>query len=51
MRLLLGLEPLNLAALGWMASGVLLSWIVAEVFSRVVWSRHHQEVKAHQRAR
>jgi Ca2+-transporting ATPase len=46
LRALLGLEPLDLAAFTWMAGGVLLSWIVAEVFSRVVWTRSHSRAAA-----
>jgi Ca2+-transporting ATPase len=39
LRVLLRLEPLDLQALTWMVGGVLLSWGVAEVYSRVAFSR------------
>jgi P-type Ca2+ transporter type 2C len=42
LRLLLGLEPLGLQILLWMAGGVLVSWLVAEVFSRFAWARGHR---------
>lgn len=42
LRLLLGLEPLGLPVLIWIAGGVLLSWLVAEIFSRVAWERGHR---------
>ncbi len=43
LRLMLGLEPLDLSALAWMVGGVLLSWLVAEVYSRASWARGHQQ--------
>jgi Ca2+-transporting ATPase len=42
LRVLLKLEPLDLQALAWMAGGVLLSWSVAEVCSRLSWWRSHR---------
>ncbi|MDX2031174.1 MAG: cation-transporting P-type ATPase [Blastocatellia bacterium] len=42
LRLLLGLEPLQLPILLWLAGGVLLSWLAAEVFSRVAWAHGRQ---------
>jgi Ca2+-transporting ATPase len=42
LRLLLGLETPPLPLLLWMAGGVLISWLVAEIFSRVAWKRRPQ---------
>ncbi|MBX3277553.1 MAG: cation-transporting P-type ATPase [Acidobacteria bacterium] len=42
LRLLLGLEPLDAAALAWMAGGVFLSWLAAEIISRISWARTHR---------
>lgn len=39
LRALLGLEPLNLVAFGWMAGAILISFAAAELYSRIlVWS-------------
>ena len=42
LRFLLGLEPLGLRVLFWIGGGVLMSWLVAEVFSRFAWARGNQ---------
>ena len=42
LRVLLGLETPPLPLLLWMAGGVFISWLVAEIFSRVVWASGHQ---------
>ncbi|MBL8190443.1 MAG: cation-translocating P-type ATPase [Acidobacteria bacterium] len=39
LRLLLGLEITPLSLLLWMAGGVFISWLIAEIFSRVAWER------------
>jgi Ca2+-transporting ATPase len=41
LRAVLGLEPLNPVALTWLAGGVLLSWVTAEIISRLAWARNH----------
>ncbi len=41
LRVLLKLEPLDLQALAWVAGSVVLSWGVAEVYSRFSWWRSH----------
>lgn len=42
LRRLLGLEPLNWFGMAWVGGGVFLSWIMAEVFSRISWQRVHR---------
>jgi hypothetical protein len=42
LSLLLGLEPFGLPVLLWIVVGVLLSWLGADIFSRVAWAQGHQ---------
>jgi Ca2+-transporting ATPase len=43
LRVLLRLEPLDLQALTWMVGAVLLSWGIAEAYSRIAFSRGHSD--------
>jgi Ca2+-transporting ATPase len=43
LRTLLGLEQLTLPALVWVISSVLVSWGIAEMYSRIAWARGHRQ--------
>ena len=42
LRVLLGLETIGMPVLIWILIGVLVSWLVAEIFSRQAWMRRHR---------
>jgi len=45
LRVMLGLETLAGSALTWVFFSVLLSWGVAEAFSRIAWARGHKRTE------